>query len=115
MVSKCNKVQQPLFVRVFKIFFLHAAEDESEHEEQEDRSEEDAKEPRDSGCFESSENLENGREEPKPEEELQFEASDEKLNQEEQEQETERKEEAQTEELEAAEAQLQELTVDDGC
>ncbi|XP_035525815.1 SAM and SH3 domain-containing protein 3 [Morone saxatilis] len=88
---------------------LRDSEDESEPEE-EDRSVEDAKEPRDSGCFESSENLENGREEPKMEEELQDEASEDQTNQEE----TEQQEEDQTEQLEAVQEQLQELTVDEG-
>lgn len=85
-------------------------EDESEPEEQE-RSEEDAKEPRDSGCFESSENLE-----PKAEEELPAEASEEQTSQEaeKQEPETEEQEEEQTEQLEAVQEQLQELTVDEG-
>ncbi|XP_069027963.1 SAM and SH3 domain-containing protein 3 [Embiotoca jacksoni] len=59
-----------------------------EEEEEEVRSGEDAKEPRDSGCFESSENLESGREEPK----------------------TEEQQEAQ---LEAVQEQLLELTVDE--
>ncbi|XP_051276795.1 SAM and SH3 domain-containing protein 3 [Dicentrarchus labrax] len=88
---------------------LRDSEDESEPEE-EDRSVEDAKEPRDSGCFESSENLENGREEPKTEEELQDEASEDQTNQEE----TEQQEEDQTEQLDAVQEQLQELTVDEG-
>lgn len=85
-------------------------EDESEPEEQE-RSEEDAKEPRDSGCFESSENLE-----PKAEEELPAEASEEQTSREaeKQEPETEEQEEEQTEQLDAVQEQLQELTVDEG-
>lgn len=86
------------------------AEDESELEE--DRSEEKAKEPRDSGCFESSENLESGREEAKTEEDI---APEEQTNQvavkEEQQQEEEEK---QTEQLDAVQEQLQELTVDEG-
>ncbi|XP_070692709.1 SAM and SH3 domain-containing protein 3 [Pempheris klunzingeri] len=57
---------------------LRDSEDDSEPEE-ELRSEEEAKEPRDSGCFESSENLESGREETKMEEELQ---DEEQINQE---------------------------------
>ncbi|TNN40565.1 SAM and SH3 domain-containing protein 3 [Liparis tanakae] len=47
---------------------LRDSEDESEPEE-EDRSREQDKEPRDSGCFESSDNLEGRREETKTEEE----------------------------------------------
>ncbi|KAM9356547.1 SAM and SH3 domain-containing protein 3 [Symphorus nematophorus] len=97
---------------------LRDSEDESEPEE-ENRSVENGKEPRDSGCFESSENLESGREEPKTgeeEEELQDEASEEQTNQEakEQEQETEKQEENQTPQLEAVQEQLEELTVDEG-
>ncbi|KAF1384924.1 hypothetical protein PFLUV_G00125240 [Perca fluviatilis] len=68
---------------------LRDSEDESEPEEE-------VKEPRDSGCFESSENLESGREEPKTDEKLQDE------------------EEKQTEELDALQEQLQDLTVDEG-
>lgn len=85
---------------------LRDSEDELEPEE-EDRSGEDAKEPRDSGCFESSENLENGREEPKTEEEANQETG-------EHEQESGESEETQTEQLEAVQEQLQELTVDEG-
>ncbi|XP_062249849.1 SAM and SH3 domain-containing protein 3 isoform X2 [Platichthys flesus] len=50
---------------------LRDSEDESEAEEEEYRSAEEAKEPRDSGCFEILENLDSGREEVKREEELQ--------------------------------------------
>ncbi|XP_032410613.1 LOW QUALITY PROTEIN: SAM and SH3 domain-containing protein 3 [Xiphophorus hellerii] len=89
---------------------LRDSEDESEpegDEEEEERPAENSKEPRDSGCFESSENLENGREEPKTEEE-------------ESNQQTEKEEEEKSEEmqeagdLEAVQEQLQELTVDEG-
>ncbi|XP_071313606.1 SAM and SH3 domain-containing protein 3 isoform X2 [Trachinotus anak] len=90
---------------------LRDSEDESEPGEEEDRSGEDAKEPRDSGCFESSENLENIREEPKTEEEEEQTTNEEA---EKHEQETER-EENQTEQLAAVQEQLQELTVDEGC
>ncbi|XP_018549750.1 SAM and SH3 domain-containing protein 3 [Lates calcarifer] len=94
---------------------LRDSEDESEpEEEEEDRSGEDAKEPRDSGCFESSENLENGREEPKTEEELQDEASAEQTDKEAEKQEQESEDgENQTEQLEAIQEQLQELTVEE--
>ncbi|XP_008273966.1 SAM and SH3 domain-containing protein 3 [Stegastes partitus] len=85
---------------------LRDSEEESEPEE-EDRSGEDAKEPRDSGCFESSENLENGREEPKTEEETNQGTED-------HEQEPTEPGETQTEQLEAVQEQLQELTVDEG-
>ncbi|TKS72184.1 SAM and SH3 domain-containing protein 3 [Collichthys lucidus] len=76
-----------------------------------DRSQEDAKEPRDSGCFESSENLE-----PKMEEEVQDEASEKQKSQEaeEREQETEQQDEKQTEQLDTVQEQLQELTVVEG-
>ncbi|KAK5864596.1 hypothetical protein PBY51_015827 [Eleginops maclovinus] len=80
---------------------LRDSEDES-NEEEEDGSAEDAKEPRDSGCFESSENLENGREEPKTEEEE--ETSKGKRNDDHAEEE---------EQLDALQEQLQELTVDE--
>ncbi|XP_053179703.1 SAM and SH3 domain-containing protein 3 [Scomber japonicus] len=86
---------------------LRDSEDESEPEE-EVRSVEDAKEPRDSGCFESSENLENGREEPKiVEEETNKESS-------EQEEASEQQEEKQTEQLDTVQEQLEELTVNEG-
>uniref|UniRef100_A0A1A8QJ97 SAM and SH3 domain containing 3 n=1 Tax=Nothobranchius rachovii TaxID=451742 RepID=A0A1A8QJ97_9TELE len=68
------------------------------------RSAEDTKQPRDSGCFESSENLENGREEPKNEEES---------NQETGKQESEETEEAQTEQVEAVQQHLEQLAVDE--
>uniref|UniRef100_A0A3Q2CGP4 SAM and SH3 domain containing 3 n=1 Tax=Cyprinodon variegatus TaxID=28743 RepID=A0A3Q2CGP4_CYPVA len=86
---------------------LRDSEDESEPEEEEleEASAESSKEPRDSGCFESSENLEGGREEPKTEEH--------DSNQETEKQE-EKSQEDQAEELEAVQEQLQELTVDDG-
>ncbi|XP_041653003.1 SAM and SH3 domain-containing protein 3 [Cheilinus undulatus] len=85
---------------------LRDSEEESEPEE-ERRSEEKSKEPRDSGCFESSENLENG---PKTEEELQTEAAEKQTNQEEK---HEQEGENQSEQLDAIEEQLQELTVEE--
>lgn len=94
--------------------FLHVADEESESEEQEGQSGEDAKEPRDSGCFESSENLENGREEPKTEEELQFEVSEEKTNQP-PDTEKQESEEGDEKQLETVQEQLQDLTVDGDC
>ncbi|XP_037636345.1 SAM and SH3 domain-containing protein 3 [Sebastes umbrosus] len=90
---------------------LRDSEDESEPEV-EVRSGEDAKEPRDSGCYESSEILENGREEPKREEDAS--ASEEQTNQEEKEAEKQEQEEKQTEQLDALQEQLEELTVDEG-
>ncbi|KAM4732343.1 SAM and SH3 domain-containing protein 3 [Anableps anableps] len=92
---------------------LRDSEDEPEpegEEEEEERSAENTKEPRDSGCFESSENLESGREEPKTEEEEEEEES--KQETEKQEEKSEETHEAQ--ELEAVQEQLQELTVDEG-
>ncbi|KAM7389227.1 hypothetical protein PAMP_023217 [Pampus punctatissimus] len=86
---------------------LRDSDDESEPEV-EDRSVEDAKEPRDSGCFESAENLENGREEPKTEQKETNKESGE------QEDESEQQEENQTTQLDAVQEQLQELTVDEG-
>ncbi|XP_072251526.1 SAM and SH3 domain-containing protein 3 isoform X2 [Leuresthes tenuis] len=85
---------------------LRDSEGESEPEEEEE--EEDPKEPRDSGCFESSENLESGREEPKVEDKMSKET--EKSNQESEETETE----TETEQVQAVQEQLQELTVDEG-
>ncbi|KAK5608841.1 hypothetical protein CRENBAI_019644 [Crenichthys baileyi] len=88
---------------------LRDSEDESEPEEEvEESSAENSKEPRDSGCFESSENLESGREEPKTEED---ESNQETEKQEEKSEETH---EVQPEEVEVVQEQLQELTVDDG-
>ncbi|KAM9850400.1 SAM and SH3 domain-containing protein 3 [Aulostomus maculatus] len=75
---------------------LQDFDDESEHEE-EDKSVEDSREPRDSGCFESSENLE-----PKTENELQ-----DKLP------ESNHEVEQQEEVLDAVQEQLQELRVDE--
>lgn len=80
----------------------HAAEDESEPEE-DDRSGEDTKEPRDSGCFESPDNLESGREESKMEE-----------TQKEEQESEQTLETLQPEQLEAVQEQIQELTVDEG-
>ncbi|XP_022615819.1 SAM and SH3 domain-containing protein 3 [Seriola dumerili] len=95
---------------------LRDSDEESEPEE-EDRSGENNKEPRDSGCFESSENLENGREEPKAKEKLKDEALEEQTTNEEAEKHEQGSEEKenQTEQLEAVQEQLQELTVDEGC
>lgn len=76
-----------------------AAEDESEPDD-EDTSGGDDKEPRDSGCFESSECLEGRR----------GEASEEQANREE----AEKRGETQTEQLDALQEQLQELEVDEG-
>lgn len=92
----------------------HVAEGESEAEEKEEvnRSGDDAKEPRDSGCFESSDNLENGREEPKTEEQTSNEGAEKPGEDEEDKGE---KEEQPTEQLEVIEEQLKELTVDEGC
>ncbi|XP_039976368.1 SAM and SH3 domain-containing protein 3 [Xiphias gladius] len=95
---------------------LRDSEDESGPEQAENTPGEDAKEPRDSGCFESSENLENGREEPKTEEELRDAASEEQANEEaEKHEQGSEQEENQTVQLEAVQEQLQELTVDGGC
>lgn len=98
----------------FKLDFVFSCVAEDESEAEEDRSGENSKQPRDSGCFESSENLENGRKEPKTEEDP---ASDEQANQEEKEeheQEREQPEENQIQLLDVVQEQLQELTVDEG-
>ncbi|XP_028272647.1 SAM and SH3 domain-containing protein 3 isoform X2 [Parambassis ranga] len=84
-----------------------ADSDEESEPEEEDRSVEDSKEPRDSGCFESSENLENGREEPKTDKETNKDTE----NPDEEESEQHK---AETEQLETVQEQLQELTVDEG-
>lgn len=87
---------------------LRDSDDDSEPEgEEEERSAENSKEPRDSGCFESSENLESVRDEPKMEEE---ESNQETEKREEKSEETH---EAQSEELEAVQEQLQEMTVNE--
>ncbi len=126
MTSQCAACT--LLLRVKMCLSLPCtAEDESEPEE-ENGSGENTKEPRDSGCFESSENLEKIREEQQSEGERQDEASQEQTNQEAekheqetgqqeetgQEQETEEQEENHTEQLDAVQEQLQELTVDEG-
>lgn len=85
------------------------AEEESEAEE--DGPVENAKGPRDSGCFECSENLEGRREEPKAEEDRPAEAPEEHvhLESEEHEQEREQHEENQEVQLDALQEQLQEM------
>ncbi|XP_074530946.1 SAM and SH3 domain-containing protein 3 [Halichoeres trimaculatus] len=87
--------------------FLRDSDDESEPEEEENRSGEDSKEPRDSGCFESSENLENG---PKTEEELQDDTAEEQINH--KEEECVQHNDGQTENLSTLQEELQELTLD---
>ncbi|XP_041846028.1 SAM and SH3 domain-containing protein 3 [Melanotaenia boesemani] len=83
---------------------LRDSEEEAEEEEEEkDKSGEDPKEPRDSGCFESSDNLENGREELKTEDETNKES----------EKQEQKPEETQSEQLEAVQEQLQALIVDE--
>lgn len=92
------------------------AEDESEPED-ENKSGEDAVQPRDSGCFESSDNMEGRRDEPKTEEGLEDEALEEPEKQQEEEEVQQHREEGE-EELEQAvdvvQEQLQELTVEEG-
>ncbi|XP_071392492.1 SAM and SH3 domain-containing protein 3 [Centroberyx affinis] len=93
---------------------MRDSEDESDPDE-EGRSGENTKEPRDSGCFESSENLENGREEPKTEEAVQHEQPEEQNQEaEKQDQDSGEQEENQTDQLDSVQEQLQELTVDEG-
>lgn len=91
------------------------AEDDSEVED-ENKSGEKAVQPRDSGCFESSDNLEGRREEPKTEEGLGDERSEEKMKQEEQ-QEQEQREDEQVDDVQQqvddVQQQLQQLTVDE--
>lgn len=81
------------------------AEDDDSEEEDENKSGEKAVQPRDSGCFESSDNLEGRREEAKAEEGL----TEEQMKQEEEEQ--ERREEDQ--QVDDVQQQLQQLTVDE--
>ncbi|CAJ1058880.1 hypothetical protein PFLUV_G00125240 [Xyrichtys novacula] len=95
---------------------LKDSDDESEPEEEEEKkSVEDSKEPRDSGCFESSENLESG---PKTEEEEELqdkEAAELQTNHREEDSVQQSEEQKnRTEELEAVQEELQELTVDEG-
>lgn len=86
------------------MFFFFVAEVESEPEV-EDKSED---HPRDSGCFESSENLEGGHEEGTKEEPL------EERDKEEQVEEGRQPEEEQKQQLAAVQQQLEELTLDGG-
>lgn len=81
--------------------FYFLAEEDSEPEE-EDKSR-DSKHPRDSGCFESSENLASGREESNKEGE-QGERVEERLQQ----------EEEQHQQLAAVQEQLEEVKLDEG-
>lgn len=78
-----------------------SADDESEPEEEGSSTEEKGDVPRDSGCFESTENMENGRHEPEGEPGMQ-----QKSNQEPEQQQREENQ------LSSVEEQLQELTVD---
>lgn len=87
---------------VFKKDFSLLAEEESEPEE-EDKSRD---QPRDSGCFDSSEILENGREEANKEEVLE--------EQVEEGQQQEEEEEEQHQQLDAVQEQLEELTLGEG-
>lgn len=86
--------------------FYFLAEEDSEPEE-EDKSR-DSKHPRDSGCFESSENLASGREESNKEgpmeEQEQGERVEERLQQ----------EEEQHQQLAAVQEQLEEVKLDEG-
>ncbi|KAM4621551.1 SAM and SH3 domain-containing protein 3 [Polymixia lowei] len=92
---------------------LRDSGDDSDPDE-EDTSEDKSKEPRDSGCFESSENLENGREEPKMEDEFQRGKSEEqKQEPEKQDQESGGQGEKQTHLLDSVQEELRELTVDE--
>ncbi|XP_024285333.1 SAM and SH3 domain-containing protein 3 [Oncorhynchus tshawytscha] len=82
---------------------LRDSDDESEPEEEEGSStEEKGDVPRDSGCFESTENMENGRHEPEGEPGM-----EQKFNQEPEQQQSEE------DQLSSVEEQLQELTVDE--
>ncbi|XP_034037638.1 SAM and SH3 domain-containing protein 3 [Thalassophryne amazonica] len=76
--------------------------------EEDNGSQGNSTQPRDSGCFESSENLENERDESKVDEEEQHEASEEHMNQESQQQDedSEPEEENQTDQLEDMQEQL---------
>lgn len=107
--GRIKRIGVNLYILNCDCFCPCVAEEESEPEEEEGEKEkeetsgEDAKEPRDSGCFESSENLESVREEPKMEEEV-----------ENHEPESEQPQESQTEQLENVQEQLEGLTVDEG-
>lgn len=84
------------------------AEDDSGPED-ENKSGENAVQPRDSGCFESSDTLEGRREETKTEEGLGDEASQELIKQEEEEQD----QREQDKQVDDVQEQLQQLTVDE--
>ncbi|XP_075902723.1 SAM and SH3 domain-containing protein 3 [Nelusetta ayraudi] len=83
--------------------------DDDSGPEDEDKSGENAVQPRDSGCFESSDTQEGRREGPKTKEGLEDEALEEQIKQEEEEQE-QREEDKQVDEIQE---QLQQLTVDE--
>lgn len=88
---------------LFFLFCFFVAEVESEPEVED----KDSNYPRDSGCFESSENLE-GREEGNKEEQL------EEQNKEEQEKKGHKQEEEQNQQLNALQQHMEELTLDEG-
>lgn len=87
----------------FVCLFLVA---EVESEQEEDKSG-DFNHPRDSGCFESSENLEGGREEGNKEQ-LEEQKKEERAE------EGHQREEEQSQQLDAGRQQLEELTLDEG-
>lgn len=99
-----------MYIIITAFILSHVAEDDSEGEE-ENKSVENAMQPRDSGCFESSDNLEGRQEEPKTEEGLGDEGSEEQMKQEDEEQ--EQREEAEL--VDDVQQQLQQLTVDEEC
>lgn len=88
---------------MFVLFFFFVAEVESEPEEEG----KDSNHPRDSGCFESSENLEAGREEGNKEEQLEEQIKEMQVKE-------GHKEEEQNQQLDAVQQQLEELTLDEG-
>lgn len=83
--------------------------DDDSGPEDENKSGENAVQPRDSGCFESSDTQEGRREGPKTKEGLEDEASEEQIKQEEEEQE-QREEDKQVDDIQE---QLQQLAVDE--
>ncbi|XP_061896062.1 SAM and SH3 domain-containing protein 3 [Entelurus aequoreus] len=88
-------------------------DEEVEEEEEEDRSMGDAKDTRDSGCFESSEHLEVGGEETKPEDEDETKAEDEETDKETKLEDEETEEELQGEEAEAKKEETPSEALDD--
>lgn len=95
-----------LIVKINFTLFSFVAEDESESVKEDESR--DSEHPRDSGCFESSENLESCREEANKEEQEEEKEEEEEEKEEEKEEEEEGKEEQEEEKEEGKEEQEEE-------